>query len=204
MITLYGPARSSAGRCLWCLEEIGQPYENKNIDIRAKEHKTEEFLEINPNGKVPALVDGDIKMFESFAINLYLADKYKPDLLGKTSEERALSYQWSFWASSELQGPLIEILIQKMFMPDDKRDQNVINKSTEKLPALFNVLDSSLKNKKYLGGEHFTMADLNTASVVSVAPMVGFDISAYRNVQGWLKAISDRKAFQKYSDMRKG
>lgn len=203
MITLYGPARSSAGRCLWCLEEIGLPYENKNVDMRAREHKSEEFLTINPNGKVPAMIDGDVTMFESFAINFYLADKYKPEFLGKTTQERALSYQWSFWAISELQMPLIEILVQKMFVPDDKRDQNIIARAMEKLPGLFNVIDQALKSKKYLAGEEFTLADLNAASVVTIAPLVGFDISAYANVQNWLKAISDRKSFQKYMELRK-
>ena len=81
MITLYGSARSSAGRCLWCLEETGVAYENKNVDMRTKEHQSEAFLKINPNGKVPAMVDGETKLFESMAINFYLADKYKPELL---------------------------------------------------------------------------------------------------------------------------
>lgn len=203
MITLYGPARSSAGRCLWCLEEIGMAYENKQVDLRAKEHKSEAFLKINPNGKVPALVDGDVTLFESFAINFYLAEKYKPELLGKTHKEKALVHQWSFWASSELQGPLITILVQKFFLPDDKRDQNVIDKNTVILPDYFNVLDNALANQKYLAGNEFTLADLNTASVATIAAHVGFDVSAYRNVQNWLKAIADRKAFQHYQDLRK-
>lgn len=203
MITLYGPARSSAGRCLWCLEEIGLPYENKPIDMRAKEHKSEAFLQINPNGKVPALVDGDVKLFESFAINFYLADKYKPELLGKTHKEKALVHQWSFWSSSELQGPLVQILIQKFFMPDDKRDQNIIDENTKKLPDYFNVLDKSLTTHKYLAGNEFTLADLNAASVATLASSLGFDVSAYRHVQPWLKAIADRPAYQRYQEMRK-
>ncbi len=203
MITLYGTPRSSAGRCLWCLEEIGQPYENKNVDMRTKEHKSEAFMKINPNGKVPALVDGDVTMFESMAINFYLAEKYKPELMGKNSAEKARSFQWSFWASSELQGPLIEVFIQKMFMPDDKRDQKIIDSNLEKLPELFSVLDGALAKNKYLAGDTFTLADLNTASVASIAPMLAFDLSPYKNVDGWLKSMNDRKAFQKYTELRK-
>ena len=63
MITLYGSARTSAGRCLWCLEETGVAYENKNVDMRSKEHKSDAYLKINPNGKVPAMVDGATMMF---------------------------------------------------------------------------------------------------------------------------------------------
>lgn len=203
MITLYGSARSSAGRCLWTLEEAGVPYENKQLDMKTKEHKSEAFLKINPNGKIPAMVDGSTTLFESMAINFYIADKYKPDLIGVNPEERALSYQRSFWASSELQDPIIQIFIQKMFMPDEKRSQAVIDENMEKLPGYFNTLDSALEGKKYLNGKTFTLADLNTSSVVSIAPHLGINMSEYKNIDMWMKAISDRPAFQKYSELRK-
>ncbi len=202
MITLYGSARSSAGRCLWCLEETGVPYENKNVDMRTKEHQSADYLKINPNGKVPAMVDGETRLFESMAINFYLADKYKPELLGSTPEERALSYQWSFWASSELQDPIIQVFIQKMFMPEEKRSQTVIDENLAKLPALFTTLNNALASKNYLNGKTFTLADLNTMSVVSIAPHLGFDISNFKNVDSWMKAISDRPAYQNYSKLR--
>ena len=202
MITLYGSARSSAGRCLWCLEETGVAYENKNVDMKSKEHQSAAFLKINPNGKVPAMVDGDTKLFESMAINFYLADKYKPELLGLTPEDRAMSYQWSFWASSELQDPIIQVFIQKMFMPDEKRSQTVIDENLAKLPALFTTLDNALSSKNYLNGKTFTLADLNTMSVVTVASHVGFDITKFKNVDSWMKAISDRPAYQNYSKLR--
>ena len=202
MITLYGSARSSAGRCLWCLEETGVAYENKNVDMKSKEHQSAAFLKINPNGKVPAMVDGDTKLFESMAINFYLADKYKPELLGLTPEDRAMSYQWSFWASSELQDPIIQVFIQKMFMPDEKRSQTVIDENLAKLPALFTTLDNALASKNYLNGKTFTLADLNTMSVVTIAPHLGFDLTKYKNVDSWMKAISDRPAYQNYSKLR--
>lgn len=202
MITLYGSARTSAGRCLWCLEETGVAYENKNVDMRSKEHKSEDFLKINPNGKIPAMIDGETTLFESMAINFYLADKYKPELLGTTPEDRAVSYQWSFWSSSELQDPIIQVFIQKVFMPEDKRSQTVIDENLAKLPALFTTLDNALASKTYLNGKTFTLADLNTMSIVSIAPHVGFDLSNYKNVDLWMKAISDRPAYQNYSKLR--
>ncbi|MBY0414068.1 MAG: glutathione S-transferase family protein [Bdellovibrionales bacterium] len=204
MITIYGQARSSAGRCLWCLEEAGVSYENKMVDMKTKEHKSEAFLKINPNGKVPALQDGSVTLFESMAINFYIADKYKPELLGVTSEERALAYQWSFWASAELQDPIINVFIQKVFMPEEKRSQAVIDENMEKLPVLFTTLDNALAGKTYLNGKTFSLADLNTASVASIAPHIGIDMSSYKNIDLWMKAISDRPAFQRYSALRKG
>lgn len=70
MITLYGVPRSRTMRCLWMLEELGVPYENVPTHFATGECKTPEFLTINPNGHIPALVDGDVTLFESLAINL--------------------------------------------------------------------------------------------------------------------------------------
>jgi glutathione S-transferase len=203
MITLYGSPKSSAGRCVWCLEEAGVAYENKALDMRTKEHKADWFLKINPNGKVPALVDGDLNLFESMAINFYIAEKYKPELLGKTMSDKALVSQWSFWASSELQNPIIQVFIQKVFMPEDKKDLKVIAENEEMLPELFSVLNQSLNGKKYLCGSEFTLADLNTASVASIAHAIGFNLAQYPNITSWLGAISERPGFQKYMSLRK-
>lgn len=203
MIKLYGPARSSAGRCLWLLEELNLPYENINVDMMKKEHKADWYLDINPNGKVPALVDDDLKLFESFAINYYLAEKYKPEFLGKDAKEKALTQQWSYWAATELQGPMIEIFIQKVFMPEGKKDLAAIEKNEKMLPELFSILNKSLENRAFLNGNEFTLADLNVASVASIAHPIGFDMKPYNNINGWMGRIADRQSFNKYMSLRK-
>lgn len=203
MITIYGSPRSSAGRCVWALEEAGVAYTLKDVDMKNKEHKSAEYLKINPMGKVPAMVDGDVKLFESMGINYYIADNYKKELLGTNALERGLSIQWSFWATSELQPPIIEIFIQKVFMPDDKRDQNIIENNLKKLPTLLNVLNNSLENRKYLAGNVFTIGDINTASVVSICPMIGINFNDYPHISKWLGTINERPAFQNYQKLRK-
>lgn len=154
-------------------------------------------------GKVPAMIDGDVTLFESMAINYYIADTYKKELLGTNALEKGLSMQWSFWASSELQPPIIEIFIQKVFVPEDKRDNNIIEKSLKRLPELLTVLDNSLAERKYLSGNQFTLGDINTASVVSICPMIGVDLGAFSHIKNWLGAMSERPAFQKYQALRK-
>lgn len=203
MITIYGSPRSSAGRCIWALEEAGVDFTQKDVDMKNKEHKSQDFLKINPMGKVPAMVDGDITLFESMAINYYIADTYKKELLGTTAFEKGLSQQWSFWATSELQPPIIEIFIQKVFMPEDKRDNSVIEKNIKKLPDLLAVLNNSLAERKYLSGNEFTIGDINTASVVTICPMIGINLEEYPNINSWLGTISDRPAYQKYQGLRK-
>ena len=76
-VKIYGPAASRAARALWIVHELGIPFEH--VAMEMKDAKGAEYLKINPNGKVPALVDGDFRLFESMAINLYLAAKYNKD-----------------------------------------------------------------------------------------------------------------------------
>lgn len=203
MITIYGSPKSSSGRCFWTLEEIGLEYATKSIDFQAKEHKSAEFLKVNPNGKVPVLTDGDYKIWESMAINMYLCDEYRPELLGQTSKERGLSYQWSIWALGDLQTPLIDIFIQLVFVPEERRDLSKIEKAKEKLPALLDTLENTLKESKYLTGDSFTLADLNTASVVHICEHIKFDLSDYSHIKSWLKMIDERPAFQRFKALCK-
>lgn len=203
MITLYGSPRSSAGRCVWALEEAGVTYALKDVDMKNKEHKSEAYLKINPMGKVPAMIDGDVTLFESMGINYYIAEKYKKELLGTSDLEKGLTMQWSFWSTSELQPPIIEIFIQKVFIPEDKRDHIVIENNLKKIPALLKVLNESLKERKFVSGDHFTIGDINTASVVSICPMIGVEFTDYPHIKNWLNSMNERPAFQKYQALRK-
>lgn len=203
MVTIYGSPRSSSGRCFWCLEETGINYTSKSINFKEKEHKSEEFIKINPNGKVPALEDGDFVIWESMAINFYLADAYKPILLGETSKERGLVHQWSIWSIADLQGPLIDIFIQLVFVPEERRNLEVIEKAKGKLPALLSVLNGALEGNNYLVGDQFSLADLNVHSVMSICDHVKYDLTEYKGICSWLETISDLDSFKKYQELCK-
>lgn len=198
MIKIYGSPKSSAGRVYWMLEEIGLEYEPVKINMREKEHKGEAYLKLNPNGKVPCLTDGDFVIWESMAINNYLADKYAPDLLGKTPEIRGHAQQWSYWSILELQKHIIDIFIQKIFVPDDRRDTQVIEKAEKQIPPLLKTLDNHLAGKHHIAGPQFTIADINVASIVGITSAIQFDISEYKNIQHWLHTVHTRPAFKKY------
>lgn len=198
MINIYGSPRSSAGRCYWCLEEIGISYHQNEINFKDKEHKSEKYLTLNPNGKVPCLTDGNFTIWESMAINLYLAEKYQPELLGENVEQKGLVYQWSVWAIAELQVPLIDIFIQLVFVPEERRSLEVIDKARAKLPIFLAVLEGQLSNSSYLIGEEFSLADLNTFSVVSLCEHIKFELDSYPKIQAWRGEISKREAYQKF------
>ena len=201
MIKIYGSPKSSSGRCFWTLEEVGQSYEAKPINFKEKEHKSEDYLKINPNGKVPALEDGDYTIWESMAINMYLAEAYKPELMGKNLKERGRVYQWSIWAITDLQTPLIDIFIQLVFVPEQRRSMEIIDKAQAKLPTLLSIIDEALESSKYLAGDEFTLADLNTASTVMICEAIKYDLSEYKKLMTWKSSISERAAFQKYMQL---
>ncbi len=198
MIKIYGSPKSSAGRVFWMLEELNLPYEAVKINMREKEHKGDAYLKLNPNGKVPCLTEGEFVIWESVAINNYLAEKYAPQLLGTTPEDRGIVQQWSLWSMLELQKPIIDIFIQKVFVPEDRRDLALIERSQKSCPPLFRILDNALSSRKYLAGDAFTVADLNMASVVVIATPIQMDISEYKNISGWMDALTQRPSFKKY------
>jgi len=181
------------------MEELGLTYERMPLNMSQREHKNPEYLKLNPNGKVPCLVDGDYIIWESMAITQYLTAKYNNNspLLPKTPEEVGHIAQWSFWSILEMQKHAVEWLIQVMFMPAEKKDPTIIEKAQKSLIPLFDILNRSLENKNYLVGNRFTLADLHVASVVNIAVSLGFDTKPYPQVQAWAKACQDRPAWHK-------
>jgi glutathione S-transferase len=203
MIQIYGSPRSSAGRCFVMLEEAGLKYEIPALDIMGKkEHKDEEFLKLNPNGKVPCLIDDGFVLWESAAIVTYLAEKYKPELLGANAQEKGLVQQWAFWTMTEAQPPMVDILIQKIFVPEGKKDLALIERREKQIPGILEVLEQSLTNKKFLVGEKYSVADLMAASAVNIAFGIQLDLSRFTNIKAWMAEVKSRPAWQRVEALR--
>jgi glutathione S-transferase len=197
VIKLYGIRQSRALRSLWALEELGVPFENVPTNF-ATDVKKPDFLAINPNGRIPALVDGDVTLFESMAINLYLAKKYDTKgLYPKSAADEARAIQWSFWGMTETEQPLLQVLMNRVFLPEPQRDAAAAKAGEEKLAAPLRVLDGALAGRKYLLGDGFTIADLNVASVLAWALFAKVDLSKTPNVARWLGECCARPAFAK-------
>ncbi|MGD0670829.1 MAG: glutathione S-transferase family protein [Candidatus Binatus sp.] len=196
MTKLYGTSRSRSARSLWALEELGVKYEH--LPIATTEAKSAENLKRNPNGHVPVLEDDGVVVWESMAINLYLAEKYGKNLLWPAEPAaRADIYKWSFWAMSEVEPHLIAILRNRVMNPPEQRDEKAALAAIEALKAPLGVLEESLKGKEYLLGKNFTIADLNVAAVMSWVPMMRLDLSSTPNVQAWLQKCLGREANKK-------
>jgi len=181
-LTIYGMPASRAFRCLWAAHELGLAYDNLPYNFLGPETKEAAFLAINPNGTVPAIVDDGFPLFESLAINLYLArkaGKLWPDGL----QAEALVLQWSFWAATELEPWLGAWFYHTTFLPPAERKAEVAADAASKLPKRLEVLEKSLARRDFLVGDQFTIADLNVAAVAFRAPRFGLD--PYPNVKAW-------------------
>jgi glutathione S-transferase len=195
MRKLYGGANSRALRSLWMLEELGLEYEHVPIDFAKRETKGPAYLAINPNGRIPALVDGELVLWESMAINLYLARTYDGGLWPTASADRARALQWSFWVMTETEAPLVEAIANRFLLPADQRKPERIGRAERALAAPLAVLDGALAGRPALVGERFGVADLNVASVLAWMRLVGFATDATPHVGRWLDACLARPAF---------
>ncbi|OKH27774.1 glutathione S-transferase family protein [Chroogloeocystis siderophila] len=179
MLKLYGGARSRASIVQWYLEELAVPYEFVLLDMQAGEHRQTDFLAINPMGKVPAIVDGDVRLWESGAILLYLAEKYGKEI--SSLEERAIAAQWVLFANATL-GPGIFV--------EASRDRET--------PRLLIPLNEIFSRQPFLLGDSFGVADVAVGSMLCYIPiMLKLDLSDYPDVLNYMKRLSERPAFQK-------
>ena len=194
MIKLYGIPRSRTMRPLWILEELGLPYENVKVSF-VNDTRKPEFLKINPNGHIPVLQDGDLTLWESMAINLYLARRYDKGLWPKRVEDEGRAFQWSLWAMTELEEPVLTAVMHRMSLPADQRDPKRADDAAERFKTPLGVLNGELAGKAYLLGDAFTVADLNVASVISSAPLGGLDLGPVPHVLAWVVRCTGRPAF---------
>jgi glutathione S-transferase len=192
-LRIYGVTRTRAFRALWVAEELGIPYQHLPIEIGDAGARTPEFLALNPNGRLPVVVDDGFVLFESLAITLYLAKKYShAKLYPATLEAEARAWQWSFWAIAEVDRGVNIWSLHAVRLPPDERDAALREAALKVLAAPFKVLDAAVATQPYLIGDDFTVADLNVAAVISRA--LDMDLSAWPNLKAWLVHCLDRPA----------
>ena len=165
-LKLYHSSQSRSVRPRWLLEEIGAPYQLVRLDMSKQEHKTPEYKRIHPHGAVPALVDGDLAMFESAAICAYLADKFPDAQLAPAvgTPERGRYYQWMVYSIATLEPPVIDIFMNTVMLPEAERSAQTVEKARAKFAEVAKVLENTLGSKPFLLGERFSAADVMIGS----------------------------------------
>ena len=195
-LRIYGVARTRAFRALWVAKELGLDYEHLPIEIGDDGAKSPEFLAINPNGRLPVIVDDGFVLFESLAITLYLAKKHSSGKLYPASlEGEARAWQWSLWAVTEVDRGVNIWSLHAVRLPPEERNAALREEALKVIAAPFKVLDAAVAERPYLLGDDFTVADLNVAAVISRA--VDMDLSAWPNLKDWLTRCLGRPAARK-------
>jgi glutathione S-transferase len=192
-LRIYGIARTRAFRALWVAQELGLDYEHLPIEIGELGARAPEFLALNPNGRLPFIVDDGFVLFESLAITLYLAKKHSyGKLYPATLQGEARAWQWSFWAISEVDRGVNIWSLHAVRLPPAERDAQKRDEALAVVAAPFKVLNAAVATQPYLLGEDFTVADLNVAAVISRA--VDMELAAVPRLKAWLDRCLERPA----------
>jgi len=195
-LRIYGIARTRAFRALWIAIELGLDYQHLPIEIGEAGARAPEFLSLNPNGRLPFIVDDDFVLFESLAITLYLAKKHSyGKLYPATLEDEAKAWQWTMWALSEVDRGVNIWSLHAVRLPPAERDAARRDEALKVLAGPFKVLDAAVTPQPYLIGNDFTVADLNVAAVISRA--IDMDLSVVPNLKAWLTRCLERPAARK-------
>jgi glutathione S-transferase len=194
-LKIYGVARSRAFRTLWMAKELGLDYEHVKVDFATGDTRQPQFLALNPNGHIPVIADDGVVLWESMAINLYLAKKHSSGrLYPRRLEDEARAWQWSFWGMTEVEPPVHTALMNRAVYPEDRRDARAADAAEKQLAQPLQVLDGVLGRSANLLGDAFTVADLNVASILSWARPAQIDMAPFPKAAEWLKNCAERPA----------
>ncbi|AMR67058.1 glutathione S-transferase family protein [Aquipseudomonas alcaligenes] len=193
MIELYTAATPNGHKISIALEELGLPYEVHALSFDRQEQKAPEFLRINPNGRIPAIVDDGFAVFESGAILLYLAEK-TGRLLPSDPKGRSLAIQWLMFQMGGV-GPM-QGQANVFFRYFPEKLQGAIDRYQHETRRLYEVLDRRLSEAEYLAGD-YGIADIATFPWVRIHDWAGVAIDGLEHLQRWMDAIAVRPAVQR-------
>jgi glutathione S-transferase len=186
----FGPTRSI--RVRWTLQELGIEFESITINLRAGEHRTPAFLKINPAGKLPVLVDGDLVLNESVAICLYLAEKYPERKLIPTElQQRAQFFRWLLFTTTELEQPLWRIARHTSLYPEDKRLPGDVALARSEFKAMAKVLEEHMQGREFVVGDSVTVGDFVLAYTLDWAKAINL-LEGFPNLNAYVERMYAR------------
>ncbi|MEM8973607.1 MAG: glutathione S-transferase family protein [Pseudomonadota bacterium] len=196
MLKLFHSRGTRAFRVIWVCEELGVPYEIVPVDFSAEYRAKPEWRKMNPVGKVPAMTDGDVKMFESCAMMQYVLDVYgngrlQPD---KTDATYPHYLQWCWFAESTFARPLGEIVNHRREFKPELDD--VVAEMKRRATLSINALNQALSDRPYLLGDTMSAADIsNGYTIRAYRRLVSEDLPA--NAQAFFDRLTATESYQK-------
>src|SRR5262245_57231674 len=201
----YGRISGNSARAAFGLMEAGAAFEPHLVDTRGGENRSAEYLSVNPMGKIPALVDGALKLWESNAINWYAAEKFpQARLLPSSVEGRAAVQRWLFFQAAHVTPACIPVFrgtnprVQAFWQ--NAPDAQAMETGRKELARYLPVLEAALVNRNWLEND-FSLADVAYAPHLLLVAEGGFDFSPYPRVRAWLDRLQARPAWRKTAEM---
>lgn len=197
MIDLYTTPTSNGRKIPIALEELGLPYNAIKVDLTTGQHKTPEYLQINPNGKIPALVDPEgpsgqkMTVFESAAILVYLAEK-TGRLLPAKGAARYSTLQWLQVEASGVSSDAFWLF----YIGLKEKNEQAATMLRNDLTRLYGVLDKRLATVEYLAGGELTIADIAHFPWVMGSSWQGIDLHPFPALRRWRDALAERESFK--------
>ena len=195
--TLYTAPTPNGWKISIALEEMGLPYEVKVVDFATNEQKSPWYVKLNPNGRIPTLLDDGFALFESGAILIYLAEK-TGRFLPHDVQGRSRVIQWLMFQMSAV-GPMMgQANVFLRYFPE--KIQPAIDRYQREVTRLFGILDQQLAGHEYIAGD-YSIADMALWPWVSGYEWSGVSIAEFANLQRWLAKVGDRPAVQAGRDV---
>ena len=197
LMKVYFAPQSRAVRTVWLLEEIGLPYELEKFQLGQKEMRGPDYMAINPNGRVPTLVDSDVTITESTAIAQYLAAKYAPNLAPNSDAPNFADYlQWLHYAEGMIMPPINNYVVETILLPPERRNDEIAMRALKLLNRTLSAVEKHMKEREFLA-DHFTIADTITGHAVIMARRFDADFSRLPNLSNYADRLEIRPAFQR-------
>lgn len=195
---IYFAPNTRAVRIVWLFEELGLPYELERYKLGDPAMRSAEYRKVHPMGRVPALQDGDVTIFESGAIVEYVLARYgQGRMMPKVSSPDFPAYlQWLHYAEGMIMPPVNTIVVETILLPPERRNQGNVDRATKLLGQMLSAVDQHLAGRDYLAGE-FSGADIMTGHACTVAARLKADVSDKPNVAGYIARVNARPALQK-------
>lgn len=199
MLKVLGRCNSSnVQKVLWCLDELGLPFEREDVGGPFGRNRDPEYLALNPNGLIPTVIDEGRVLWESNAILRYLAASYDTaELWEPDPGRRAGGEKWMDWQLSVLAPPMTPLFVQLVRTTEAQRDEALVAKSMEKATTAFRILDDALQENRWLGGDRFTVADMPCGVLTYRWLNLPVERPPLPALEDWYARLAGRRAYQR-------
>jgi glutathione S-transferase len=182
-------------KVLWLMEELGLAYRREDYGRQFGNTADAAYLDLNPTGKVPTLVDGETVVWESNTILRYLAAREGSDLLPAEPAARSAAERWMDWQLASLNGPYLAVFRESKKDEGDRSPD--LPKLGEALAAQLQLPDGHLAGRQWLGGDAMTLAEFALGPIVHRCLNFPVELPEFRNLRRWHDGLASREAFRK-------